>query len=113
MSHKNYSEQAPTDSEIVDFLEEIYPEDVTICGQSFSQAYALKRLDRISFDMVASNLMDWYSCDECNTVYKDEDAEEKARECCQNYCKDCDEPLYKDENCDDTNSGLCWDCEES
>lgn len=38
-----------SDSEYVDFLNECYSEDVTICGMSFSQGEALKNLDPVAF----------------------------------------------------------------
>lgn len=38
-----------SDSEYVDYLDEIYPEDVTICGMSMSQARILKECDPVAF----------------------------------------------------------------
>jgi hypothetical protein len=83
MSHKMYSEAGPTDAEITADLDELYPEPVTACGMTFDQSYILKHLDRVAFDMHASDSMNWYQCDVCGKVYKGGGAEEEARECCQ------------------------------
>lgn len=109
MSHKEYSEVEPTDDEIEDELNSIYYQDVTICGYTQNQAHALKRLDRVAFDMYASDNMHWFRCDICDKVYKDDDAEEDARECCQEYCAECDKALYPHENCG-SNADTCWNC---
>ena len=106
MSHKMYSEVEPSDSDITDYLDELYPEPVTACGMKFTQSYILKHLDRVAFDMVASNNMQWYQCDVCGEVYKGDDAEEKARECCQNYRDECGKELD-----DEFDGELCEDCE--
>lgn len=106
MSHKNYSEYEPTDDEITEALDEIYPDDVIICGMSMSQSYVLKHMDRIAFDSFASDTMRWYRCDSCGVVYKSDDSEEEARECCQEYCNGCGDDLP------DGESGLCETCQE-
>lgn len=105
MSKQSYSENDPTDEEIRDYLDEMYPEPVYICGMIQNQAYALKELDPIAFQMIGNDNMRWYKCDICDTVYKDDDAEDKAMECCQEYCDECGKDL------DDGESGLCEDCQ--
>lgn len=107
MSHKMYSEYEPSDDEITAELDEIYPEPVTACGMTFDQSYILKNLDRVAFDMYASNNMQWYQCDVCGKVYRTDDAEEDARECCQEYCDECGDPLP------DGESELCEDCQNA
>ena len=105
MSKNSYSEVDPDDDEIRDYLDELYPEPVLVCGMEMTQSYVLKEMDRIAFDMVGSDNMRWYKCDICDTVYKDDDAEDKAIECCQEYCDECGKDL------DDGESGLCEDCQ--
>ncbi len=38
-----------SESEFIDFLNDVYCEDVTICGMTFSQGEALKNLDPVAF----------------------------------------------------------------
>ena len=104
MSHKMYSEDEPTDDEITEMLDEIYPDPVTACGMTFDQSYILKEMDRVAFDSFASDNMRWYKCDVCGTVYKSDDAEDEARECCQEYCDNCGDDLP------DGDTGLCETC---
>lgn len=107
MSHKMYSEYEPTDDEITDLLDEIYPDDVVVCGMYMSQSYILKEMDRIAFDSFASDSMRWYVCDVCGEVHKDDDAEESARECCQEYCDECGQALP------DGETDLCENCQDA
>lgn len=105
MSKQKYSEVEPSDSEIEDYLDELYPESVNVCGYDTTQSYILKHMDRIAFDMFGSDNMSGYKCDVCDTVYKDDDAEDKATECCQKECSECGKDLD-----DDSESYLCDDC---
>lgn len=105
MSKNSYSEVDPTDAEIEDYLDEMYPEDVIVCGMPMSQSYILKHMDRIAFDMTGSDNMRWYKCDICGTVYKDDGAEDKAIECCQKECSECGKDLDNDYEPD-----ICEDC---
>lgn len=106
MSKKMYSEAEPTDEEITDALDELYPNSVKVCGMEMTQSYVLKHLDRVAFDSFAADTMRWYECDVCRTVYKSEDAEEEARECCQEYCDECGADMP------DGESGTCGKCLE-
>jgi hypothetical protein len=105
MSKQGYSEVDPSDREIEDYLDEIYPEDVVVCGYKMTQSYVLKRMDRIAFDMFGSDNMRWYKCDICDTIYKDDDAEDSAIECCQKTCDECGKDLD-----DDYEADMCEDC---
>ena len=106
MSHKNYSEYEQEDQEVEDSLNDIYGE-VEVCGMVFDSGRILKELDRIAFDQYISDSMQWYQCGVCDKIYRDDDAEEEAKECCQQYCDDCGKEL------DDSNeSGFCEDCQE-
>ncbi len=109
MSIKEYSEVEPTDNEIEEELNSIYYKDVTICGYTQNQAHALKRLDRVAFDMYASDNMRWYKCDMCDTVFKGEDAEDDAMACCQEECAECGKNLFPHENCS-SNADTCYNC---
>lgn len=109
MSHKNYSEYEPSDQEIEDLLDELYPEPVEACGMEFSQSYILKNLDRVAFDMFGSDSMNWFTCDICGKLHQDDDAEESARECCQRYCDECGKEL--DDDPQGNSSDLCDDCQ--
>lgn len=106
MSKNNYSEVEPTDDEIQEELEQIYPEEINVCGMKMNPVYVLKRMDRVAFDMYASDNMRWYKCDDCGTVYKSDDAEDEAIECCQNHCSSCG----KDIDGDPDYYELCEDC---
>jgi len=96
MTKNKYSEVEPTDDEIVAELEELYPNTVYICGMEMNPAYILKIMDRVAFDQYANDNMQWYKCDVCETVYKDENAEEDAIECCQNHCSECGKEVEDD-----------------
>ena len=106
MSKTQYSENDPTDDEIAEYLDEMYPEPVYVCGMEMTQSYVLKHMDRTAFDMTGSDNMRWYKCDVCDTVYKDDNAEDEAMECCQEYCNECGCDLDEE-----TFSGLCLHCE--
>jgi len=83
MSKNKYSEYEPTDEEIMEEIEQIYPETIDICGMKMSPAYILRKMDRVAFDMYCSDNMNYFKCDVCGTIFKSEDAEEEAIECCQ------------------------------
>jgi hypothetical protein len=105
MSKNSYSEVDPSDREIEDYLDELYPEPVIVCGYEMTQSYVLKHMDRVAFEMCGNDNMRWYKCDICDTVYKDDDAEDKAIECCQKECSECGKDLDDDYELD-----MCEDC---
>ena len=85
MSHKNYSEYEPEDQEVEDDLNQRSGE-VEVCGMVFESGRILKELDRVAFDQYSNDSMRWYQCGVCDKIYRDDDAEEEARECCQQLC---------------------------
>lgn len=105
MSKISYSEVEPTDSEITDYIDDIYYEPVMVCGMEMTQSYILKNMDEVAFYQYGSNNMRWYKCDICDTIYKDDGAEDKAIECCQNHCVECGKEIDDDPDyyvmCDD------------
>jgi len=106
MSKQSYSEVEARDEEVREYLDEIYPDEVEICGMSMTQSYILQHLDRPAFDEFASQNMNWYKCDICDTVYKNNGAEDKAMECCQKECSECGKDLD-----DDWKEDMCEDCQ--
>lgn len=102
MSKQNYSEVEPTDSEIEDYLDDIYYEDVEVCGYSFRQSYILKHMDRTAFNMAGNNI-EKFKCGICDTIYF---GENEAMNCCQKECSECG--AYLD---DDFEGELCEDCQ--
>ncbi len=101
MSHFAYSEYLPTDDEIEEELREIYPDPVDVCGMEMDQVRVLKEMDRLAFDIYASDNMRWYICDACQKVFRGDDAEEEARECCQEYCNVCGEAISSGDLCEE------------
>lgn len=90
MSENHYSEYEPSDDEVTALLDEMYPNDVIVCGMPMSQSYILRRLDKIAFDEIASNSFPGWICDECDTTHE---TESDAKDCCQEYCSECGEPV--------------------
>lgn len=101
MSINHYSEYEPSDEEVTAYLDEMYPNEVIVCGMPMSQSYILRRMDKIAFDEFSSNSFPGWICDECNTAH---DTEQEAKDCCQEFCDNCGEPVEGLES-------LCEDCQ--
>lgn len=79
-SKMNAYEKEKSESEYIDYLNEIYGE-VKICGMAFDSGYVLKELDPIAFHCGLSDMPILWACGECDKVYEDD--QESAEECCK------------------------------
>ena len=68
-----------TETEHEEFLNELYPDGVDICGINYGTGTALKRVDPIAFECDMADMDEHWECSECSSVH---DNIEDAEECC-------------------------------
>ena len=69
-----------TEDEYEEYLDEIYPDGVNICGMTYSAGQTLRKVDSIAFRCSMSDMPNRWKCDSCDCTYDDED---EAENCCK------------------------------
>ncbi len=95
-----------SDDEYEQMLNDIYPEDVSVCGYKHSQGTLLKEIDPIAFQCGKSDEMKW-ECSECGNVYDEEDEAEECWKTCQDVveCNHCGETILEEKAFHNTDTG--------
>ena len=73
-----------TEDQYEEFLDEIYPDGVDICGINYSAGRVFKLVDPVAFGCGMSTMPQQWKCSECDSVHDDI---EGAEECCNDLIK--------------------------
>lgn len=105
-----------SDDKVVEFLDEIYPDDVIVCGMPMTQSRILKELDEPAFNEFRNNNMsNSWKCSECDAVYEEEDDAEECWKTCQDTaeCDLCGEPFIRKDDTGRFCSDKCRQADEN
>ena len=72
-----------TEESFREFLEECYPETVTICGMEFDQTYTFERLDPVAFRCAMNDAQEYTTVYFCPLCQEEHEEYEEAKFCCQ------------------------------